>query len=196
MIPDHKPKAQIIDFPRAEFEMVKQHVTEVRRLFDWPGIPYHDANEPMKFNRWYWHNAPLLKRLHHSPWLVEKASELAGQRVRPSYCFLSMYGPEGTCPLHSDRPQCQFTIDLLVNYDGAHPWPIYVESQSPSPTVDPKDGTEPFPANGWMLKEGQALFYSGTGQRHFRRPGSEVGLRKADLVFFHFVPLSYMGGVD
>lgn len=159
------------------FKDISTHVKEVRRLYDWPGIPYHDKDAPKEhlFNRWFWHNLPLLKAIHNSPEFVKKASEIFGQNVMPSYCFLSMYGPEGVCPVHTDRPQCQFTIDLQIHSDGK--WPIYVDEKS------------------YELENGHALAYSGTGQVHYRKPMSEdgKGCSFMDLAFFHFCPVEWMG---
>jgi hypothetical protein len=173
----HKPKPQVVrPFTDAVFADIQSHVRELRRLFDWPGIPYHDADhhEDNKFNRWYMHNAPVLRHLHINPEFVAFASKLAKQPLQASYCFLSMYGPEGICPKHTDRPQCQFTIDLCVNQDS--PWPIYVEEKS------------------YLLKPGQALFYSGTGQEHYRKSMSEDSKATyCDLVFFHFAPATWQG---
>lgn len=173
----HKPQPQVIkSFSDAVFADLKQHINEVRRLFDWPGIEYHDKGEKedQLFNRWCWHNLPLLRKLHNSPELIKMASDLAGMQLQPSYAFLSMYGPEGICPKHVDRPQCQFTIDLCISQDA--PWPIYVEEKP------------------YILEEGQALFYSGTGQEHFRKAMKEDSKATyCNLAFFHFVPVEWQG---
>ena len=119
----------------------------------------------------------MLHALHHSPELLDFAHKTFGVAVKPSYVFLSMYGPEGVCPLHTDRPQCQFTIDLQINSDGE--WPIYVDGQP------------------HVLKDGEALCYSGTGQPHFRKPmATDSTATKMDLAFFHFVPINWMGKTD
>jgi hypothetical protein len=167
---------KIIPFNKSEFADIKKHVTEVRRIYDWPGIDYHDKGQDALnlFNRWSAHNLPLLVKYHNSAKLISLASKLAGRPLKPSYCFLSMYGSDGVCPIHVDRPQCQFTIDLQVNTDGE--WPIYIEKKP------------------YKLTNGEALFYSGTGQEHFRKPMKEDGTASfMDLVFFHFVPVEWQG---
>lgn len=177
MIPVHKPKPIVIrPFTDDVFAEIQNHVKEVRRIFDWPGIPYHDENEPTenKFNRWYWHNLPLLRMKHIDHTFVQYVSKLAGQNLQPSYAFLSMYGPEGVCPQHTDRPQCQFTVDLCINQDAE--WPIYVDDEA------------------YILKPGEALFYSGTGQPHYRKPMKEDSKATfCDLAFFHFAPIAWQG---
>lgn len=177
-------------FEPTAFYEIKQHVTEVRRLFDWPGIPYHDADvtdASRKFNRWQWHRPPLLHAIHNSRSFIQKACEIFHVELKPSYVFLSMYGPEGVCPKHTDRPQCQYTIDLQINSDGS--WPIYINEKE------------------FRLSDGEAVCYSGTRNEHYRKPMKEAhGLleiddkpnapTKMDLAFFHFVPVDWMGGTN
>lgn len=165
---------------------LNDHVNQVRRCFDWPGIPLHDKDhtESERMNRWCWHNLPLLKHLHHSRYLREMADDIFGEHVKPSYVFLSMYAPNGVVPLHTDRPQCYRTIDLQLSSDGV--WPIYIDDKA------------------YILEEGQAICYSGTGQPHYRKPMKEDS-KNADLdgpmtymnlAFFHYVPVNWMGALD
>ncbi len=184
-IMQHNPEPIIIEpFSLTVIEQIRAHVTQIRNCFDWPGVPYHDANAAPegKFNRWFWHNLPLLKHLHNDPEFIAMASDLAGRNLKPTYSFLSMYGPEGVCPLHTDRPQCQFTIDLLINSNHKEkPWPIFV-AEKPY-VLDEKNG--------------QALFYSGTGQAHYREPmATSSDATKVDLAFFHFAPVEWMGELN
>jgi hypothetical protein len=178
----HKPTPQVVSFVKLfgeeAFADLKRHVHEVRRLFDWPGIPYHDhdAASENKFNRWHWNNLPLLTTLHHSAAMRAMVSKLAGVELKPSYNFLSMYGPDGVCPLHQDRPQCQFTLDLCISQDET--WPIYVDEA-------------PF-----VLAEAEGLFYSGTGQPHYRKPmKTDSHATFCNLAFFHFVPTTWQGSL-
>ena len=173
-------------FPELVFTDLQRHTTEIRRVFDWPGVPLHDAKDlpADRMNRWYWHNLPLLKKLHHSMELRKVADEVFGEPVKPSYVFLSMYGPDGVVPLHQDRPQCYRTIDLQLDSDGT--WPIYVDDKP------------------YTLKPGQALCYSGTGQPHFRKPMPEDSqnhkktgpISFMNLAFFHYVPIGWQGALD
>lgn len=172
----------ITPFSKEVFEDLQRHVKEVRRIFDAPGAVYHDANEKEeeRFNRWFWHNLPVAVALHNSPSFVALASEVFGESVKPSYAFLSMYGPEGVCPLHSDRPQCKYTIDLAVRQD--EKWPIYILAPN---EAEPRS---------FLLDEGQAVAYSGTDHPHHRVPmNKDSKATYADLLFFHFVPAGFIG---
>jgi hypothetical protein len=173
-------------FSEEVFLDLKEHVDQIRRCFDWPGVPLHDKDATVehKMNRWFWHNLPLLKHLHHSKEMRDLADETFGLALKPSYVFLSMYSPTGLVPLHSDRPQCFRTIDLQISSDGV--WPIYIEEKP------------------YILEAGQALCYSGTSQPHYRKPMTEDSKNFnldgpttfMNLAFFHFVPVSWMGALD
>ena len=175
-------------FSDEQFSDIKKHITEVRRLFDWPGIRLHDADqaEAERFNRWYWHNLPLLKAFHNDPKFIAQACEIFGTAVKPSYVFLSMYGSQGICPVHTDRPQCLYTIDLAVNQDAT--WPIYIGSQQGTPTEDCKP---------YILQEGEAVCYSGVNNKHYRKAMAvDSKATYADLAFFHFADARWMGTED
>lgn len=177
----HKPEPMIIQpFSQRQFKRLQEHIHHVRNCFDWPGVPYHDWQEPeeKRFNRWHWHNLPYLKAIHHDPNFIKLASKHFGTNVKPSYVFLSMYGKEGVCPPHTDRPQCQFTIDLVVHQDA--PWPIYIEEKP------------------YLIEApGKAVAYSGTGQAHYRKPmKSDSKATMMNLAFFHFVPANWQGALD
>lgn len=164
------------------FADIQTHLREVRRLFAWDGIPYHDRDAPeeSKFNRWQWHNMPLMKFYHHYFPLVALASKYAGEQLRPTYCFTSFYGPDGVCPAHSDRPPCKFTVDLMVDSDAEEkPWELHIDNQP------------------YVTTPGEAVVYSGTGQPHYRKPMRESSdATFATLVFFHFQGVGYMGETE
>jgi hypothetical protein len=153
---------------------LKNHVEQIRRLFE-GHTPYHDHLEPdaNRFNRWYWHDLPLLVELHNGREFVNMASKFFGEDVKPSYSFLSMYGKDGVCPPHTDRRQCRYTIDICLSQD--KPWPINIKGKEIT------------------LQEGEAVAYSGTTHHHYRRPMNEYGGTFCNLAFFHFVPVAYTG---
>ena len=179
---------KVVDFFSAEdedliFKDIQVHIEEVRRLFEWPGIPYHDEAEEAhsKFNRWCWHNLPVLTAMHHGDMMRDKVMDLVEMDMKPSYNFLSMYGDDGVCPPHTDRPQCMLTIDVCVDQDAT--WPIYIKS----------DGA----FKSYTLTPGQALIYSGTYQEHYRKPMQEDSTATfCNMAFFHFVTEDFMGALS
>jgi hypothetical protein len=155
-----------------------------------------------EFVRTYAHNVPFFVAIHRQ--LVEFASSIFGEPVKPSYCFLSMYEDNGICPLHIDRPQCRYTIDYLIRQDQAEPWPIHIgDHMTDEQRAALDEAGEGHPEGdaiqaridqeNWhtaLLNPNDAVCYSGTHSWHYR---SERLKGKADLVFFHFVPVAFDG---
>jgi hypothetical protein len=141
----------------------------------------HTKNHPScpedrtTFFRKQCHRHPLFEVIHE--YLETKVNEmnLFGEPVKRSYSFLSMYDDERSiCPLHTDRPQCKYTVDLCIDFKT--PWNIFISDQA------------------YHLEKGDAVAYSGTDNPHYRnliQPGNFC-----DLVFFHFVPTSFQGSLD
>lgn len=156
-----------------------------------------------EFIREYAHNVPFFVGIHKQ--LVSFASDIFGEQVMPSYCFLSMYKDNGICPLHIDRPQCRYTIDYLIRQDQPNPWPIHIgEPMTDEQRADLEAANEGHPATDeqiqarieqehWRTVElhpNDAVCYSGTHSWHYR---SDRLKGTADLVFFHFVPVTFDG---
>lgn len=116
------------------------------------------------FFRWQAHNVPFLINLHKK--LLPLVCEKFNKKLKRSYVFLSMYKiGEGFCPVHKDRPQCRYTLDLCL--DQKEPWPIYIDDQE------------------FMLNENEAMLYSGTEHFHYRNKIQKDNY--CSLAFFHFV---------
>jgi hypothetical protein len=164
------------------------------------GVPLNKDDD--QFVRRYAHNVPFFVGIHKQ--LAEFASDLFGEKVKPSYSFLSMYEDNGICPLHIDRPQCRYTIDYLIRQNQAEPWPIHIgdhmtdeqrqaldESGEGHPEGDAIQAR--IDQENWhtvLLNPNDAVCYSGTHSWHYR---SQRLVGTADLVFFHFVPEAFDG---
>lgn len=158
------------------------------------------------FVRGYANDVPFFTAIHKQ--LVELATEIFCEPVKPSYSFLSMYQNNGTCPLHIDRPQCRYTIDYLIRQSEAEAWPIRIanpmsdnerlsleESGIGRPESD-EDIQQRIESETWHevnLSPNDAVCYSGTHSWHYR-PTRLNGT--ADLCFFHFVPVDFDGPLN
>lgn len=158
----------------------------------------HSFVDDDSFNRYYLHNPSFFVNIHHQ--LTDFASDIFGERVKPSYCFLSMYKNGGKCALHIDRPQCRYTIDYLISKSTEDVWEICVSEEmedseiknikNPVPSTQ-KDIEAVINKHSWDtidLHPNDAVLYSGTHSWHYR-PEKLEGT--ADLIFFHFVPESF-----
>lgn len=158
-----------------------------------------------EFVRTYAHNVPFFVNIHKK--LVDTANQIFGEKVKPSYSFLSMYKDNGICPLHIDRDQCRYTIDYLIRQDQPEPWPILIGdhmtddareqvfTESLHPTEEEAIQAR-IAIENWHrveLNPNDAVCYSGTHSWHYR-PERLRGT--ADLVFFHFVPEAFNGPLN
>lgn len=155
------------------------------------------AQDSKLFNRLCAIDDPLSMKLHHThAW--EVARRVFPEELKPSYSFISLYEKEGVCPLHIDRPQCYYTIDVCINQ--AKPWPLYVNSQEKflsypiylerqyeTALVDEVKAT----STEFLMNPGDAICYSGTHHPHWRNPIDADNF--CDLIFFHFVKSSFDG---
>ncbi len=150
-----------------------------KRMRDLRWMREGEACNMPTWGRHDWHKPSFLLGPHAA--LVAQASEIFGEPVKASYSYAVLYGSDGVCSGHIDRPQCKYTIDLCV--DQVEPWAIYIG-------VDKQDRIgEPY-----ALDVGEALCFSGTDQWHYRKPISSGNW--VAQAFFHFVPLSFRGSLD
>lgn len=184
------------------------HATIVRYVNDFvPLFPLsadrQNPDDSAKFGRRYAHNLPFLVNIHQQ--LAAYASQLFGEKVKPSYVFLSLYDKGGKCPLHIDRPQCRYTIDYLIQQQHPSPWPIKIGQQmndtqrnliTNSHPMNDDDIQSVIDGENWtecLLSPNDAVCYSGTNAWHYR-PTASLGT--SDLAFFHFVPEKFNGSLD
>lgn len=136
--------------------------------------PSIDVDRSLFFRRGV-HNPGMFKALHNSRTMAQKVVGIFPEKVKPSYVYVSMYeDPRSICPLHTDRPQCKYTIDLCISQ--GEPWEIFVNDVA------------------YLLNPGDALCYSGTDHPHYRNKIKEGNF--CNLAFFHFVPENFTGGLD
>jgi hypothetical protein len=170
-------------------------------------VPISSRGRDDLFSREWIHNPEMFRIVHIQ--LADFASEIFGERVKPSYCFLSLYGEKGICPIHIDRPQCRYTIDYLIAQDGTEPWPIYISDPlseivreevfakidpTTQPTEDQHQAIYDY-GSGWteyLLQPNDAVCYSGTHSIHYR---DRIRSRSASLIFWHFVPEAFDGSL-
>ena len=127
------------------------------------------------------HNHPIANFWHDQ--LNERVAQLVGQRTKPSYSFVSVYSEGGDLFWHTDRPPCEYTLTLLMDYaplteDGRSSWPLKVRG---------RDGA----LNAIQQRVGEALIFKGRELKH-SRDVLPAGHRSSSLLF-HFVNEDYDG---
>ena len=130
------------------------------------------------------HNEPAVASLHHG--LALLLSEVCGEPVKASYCFLASYEAGAVLQRHVDRAQCAYNLSLVFDMQDLvtglepDPWPIYLEVDGQPEAI--------------RLQVGDGLTYSGTELWHWR--DALPANQRATVCFFHFVPEGFTGSLD
>jgi hypothetical protein len=154
---------------------LRQHY---RALISTGSVPKGDWIE----QRYGLHSEMMATFLHLQ--MRELVSQMAGEPVKPSYVYFGSYREGAVLPRHTDRPQSEFSISLLVDYDpepdGACGWPLYMENpRTPESTLAAD------------LAMGDGVFYRGREVYHYRDACPEG--HQATLLFLNYVPEGFTG---
>lgn len=111
-------------------------------------------------------------------------SQIACEPVKPSFVYFASYREGAELPRHTDRPQCELSISLLIDYspihDGPCGWPLYLEHAERSEA--------PLAAD---LGIGDAAVYRGREVFHYRHALPEG--HEATLLFLNYVREDFAG---
>lgn len=154
---------------------LRQHY---RALLAGGGVPKGDWIE----QRYGLHSEMMATFLHLQ--LGSLVGQIAGEPVKPSFVYFGSYRDGAALPRHLDRPQCEFSISLLVDYspepDGPCGWPLYLENSR-----------EPKASLAADLAIGDGAFYRGREVFHYRH-ALPAG-HQATLLFLNYVREEYSG---
>ena len=95
--------------------------------------------------------------------LLPLAAAIVGAPIKPSYTFASLYCGGADLPVHRDRPQCEYTLSLMIDHGATRggavaPWPILLYP------------TEDRPPEECRAEQGGGLLFRGRDIPHGRRP--------------------------
>jgi hypothetical protein len=111
------------------------------------------------------HYPPMLAFL----WgLTPIVSEIVGKDLLPTYDYLRIYREGDICRVHFDRPSCEHSLSLTLDYSDGVSWNLEVgkDSSEPSSRVDEDFGAEEFASI--PMNVGDAVLYRGVNHRHGR----------------------------
>jgi len=135
-------------------------------------------------DRYYAHNDPVACFVQHS--FRPLVARLAERAVKCSYSYLSWYCGGAELGLHTDRPQCAYSVTLLLDYlpapVGKSPWPL---------RIVPRGGGAPVE---FRQARGGALLYRGTELSHSRAalPPDHTSMS----VLLHYVDPDFTGPLN
>lgn len=139
---------------------VAPNAVPLSRVREFPNLLARPA-----FEIYGYHYPPMLFFL----WgLTPIVSEIVGSKLLPSYDYFRIYRESDICRVHYDRPSCEHSLSLTLDYSDGVAWPLEVgrEHSTPSAQVEEGFGEEPFAAIAMMVDD--AVLYNGVHHRHGR----------------------------
>lgn len=106
--------------------------------------------------------------------LKPKIEAATGLKLNPTYSYARKYAPGDRLDPHIDRPACEISATLTLDYDG-RVWPIHVS----------RDETVENDIGGIELDVGSMVIYRGLDINHWREPYTEG--KWQCQVFLHYV---------
>ncbi len=86
---------------------------------------------------------------------AEDIGNIVGKKLIPQYTYARIYKKGSDLKIHSDRPECQYSVTLSLGGKYEKPWPICIK--------DYAGNTHEIP-----LDEGDMVVYHGTELEHWR----------------------------
>ncbi len=103
-------------------------------------------------------------------WALTPAMEaVTGQRLIPTYDYFRIYREGDICRVHRDRPACEHSLSMTLDYSDDVPWALEVGEQGndgPQDLFTDDFGTEP--SHALAMHVGDAVAYRGVDHRHGR----------------------------
>jgi hypothetical protein len=128
------------------------------------------------------HNEPVASYFHHQ--LTFAVSELAGEPLKPSYCYFAAYQEGAELARHTDREQCDFSLSMCIDYSPepalTTAWPLMLDV----------DGCQ---VSAYQAL-GDAVFYRGIQIPHWRNR-LQAG-HSSTSIFFHYVKVDFSGPLN
>ncbi|CAJ0684861.1 MULTISPECIES: hypothetical protein [Ralstonia] len=142
-------------------------------------IRFGDPQVPRRYRA---HNDPMLRTLQAR--LTPLISHVVGVPVKPSYAYLAAYTQGAVLHRHVDRPQCEYSLTIAVDY-------------TPEPTLEASWPIRLGLPDAEVLvyqSLGDALVYAGPRVVHFREALPEGHISTSLLL--HYVNLNFRGSLN
>jgi hypothetical protein len=143
------------------------------------------------------HHSVVLKRPafeiygnHYKPlsyflWaLTPVVSQLTGRDLLPSYDYFRIYQRGDICRVHTDRPSCEHSVSLTLEYSDGQPWALEVGKKR----VESHPGGDDFADEEYSslpMQIGDAVLYQGVHYAHGRTVPNPNGW--SAHLFLHYV---------
>ena len=86
---------------------------------------------------------------------TQDIGKIVGKHLVPQYTYARIYLNGSDLKIHSDRPECQYSVSLSLGGEYEKPWPIWIKDYAGKSHEVP-------------LEEGDMVVYHGTELEHWR----------------------------
>ena len=115
--------------------------------------------------------------------LTPIASELVGRDLLPTYDYFRIYREGDICRVHADRPACEHSLSLTLDYSDDLPWELEFAREANSGVSG--DDFAGHPYGSIPMQVGDAVLYQGVNYAHGRtRPNPNAW---SAHLFLHYV---------
>jgi hypothetical protein len=150
------------------------HLSEFNHLSD---VLRREAVEMYSY-----HFPPMLTLL----WgLTPIAEQVSGKTLLPSYSYFRIYREGDVLRVHSDRPSCEHSMSLTLDYSDGVPWNLELERSNCEPSLRIEDDFGPEAPASLVMQPGDAVVYRGVQRRHGRTVPNPNGW--SAHLFLHWV---------
>jgi hypothetical protein len=139
------------------------------------------AGDAQVKRRYGYHNESVSRYFHHQ--LIDFVGRVAGERVKPTYAYVSAYQEGAVLRPHIDRRQCVFTLSLWLDHQPdakRESWPLWFQTEQGPVAL--------------TQSAGDAVLFRGCELPHWRdRPPPDGA---STTLIFHYVPANFAGVLD
>jgi hypothetical protein len=112
-------------------------------------------------------------------------SEIVGCNLLPTYDYFRIYREGDICRVHSDRPSCEHSLSLTLDYSDGETWDLQLEKLRSDPSSRVEDDFNTQAYSSISMAVGDAVLYQGVHHRHGRMTGNPNGW--SAHLFLHWV---------
>jgi len=95
-------------------------------------------------------------------------SKIAGRDLLPTYDYFRIYREGDVCRVHSDRPSCEHSVSLTLDYSDGQPWDLQVGHRRLTVSSAVKDDFDSEEYSSIPMQVGDAVVYQGVHHAHGR----------------------------
>ena len=114
------------------------------------------------------HDEPMSRFVHYE--LLPVIEKIVGKSLKPTYSYLSAYVKGADLPPHTDRPDCEYTVSLLVDKPKSSHWNIYLHKKRQDKKYKGRYDTKPplDECESVDCDAGGLMLFQGIDRIHFR----------------------------